>query len=814
MCQEFHRSRKKEMLESFHFCSGENLKKLSAIHEVGSLMQLQPRSDNSGGLEPLGPLDPTSIQRRQVLSSSFGHEENSLLHYLQLLRKRIWWILAVLAIVFTLSVISTLRATKLYQATSKIAISPENPDMLGAKLDDNSPMYYPYQQDLETEAAMLRSDVLATRVIDTMHLDRDSRFIGLKSATSSAEDVIPTSQVETDPSRVASLVGAFHAGLSVQIIPGSQLIEVSYTHSDPRLAAEITNTLVRQFIEENFKTRYESVTQTSDWLTKELADLQLRMQASEEKLVRYERDHGILGVDDKQNIVTAKLDELNRELTAAEIDRIQKESDYRLAVEGDPSTFTKVTSERNDNVLLDTLQQKQADLNSQLAQLRTQFGSAYPKVVALNNQLKQVQADIAAEKRNMQLKLRDEYLAALEREKMLNSAFEDQKQQANELNENSIEYALLKRDADSNRQLYESLQLRLKEAGVAAGLNSSNIRVVDVAPIPTYPIAPNISRNLILGFLMGLVGGIALAFVLENMDRTVRNLEQLSGISPLPTLGVIPQFSTNGNNRKPLMAISSGDLKPESPALVAVARPKSEAAEAYRALRTAILLSGLGAPPRTILVTSPFPQEGKTTISANTALVLAQRGSRVLLVDADLRRPGLEKMLGLKSKGGLSTLLSGVDKIEDVVIRFSKVPNLWILPAGPVPPQPAELLGSQQMNEYISRWKGEFEHVIIDTPPCLSVTDATLLSPSVDRVLLVARSGQSQKAAIKRACNLLSQVHAKGMGFVLNAFDMRVDSYYYGQYATKYYSEEISSHIANSSNGNSSSSEQTVDRVS
>jgi len=174
----------------------------------------------------------------------------------------------------------------------------------------------------------------------------------------------------------------------------------------------------------------------------------------------------------------------------------------------------------------------------------------------------------------------------------------------------------------------------------------------------------------------------------------------------------------------------------------------------------------------------------------------------------------LEKMLGLKSKGGLSTLLSGVDNVEDVVVRFSKVPNLWILPAGPIPPQPAELLASEQMNQYISRWRDEFEHVIIETPPCLSVTDATLLSPGVDRVLLVARSGQSQKAAIKRACNLLSQVHARGMGFVLNAFDMRVNSYYYGQYANKYYGDEISSHVANSSNGNSPSSEQPVDRVS
>jgi len=770
-------------------------------------MELHPRPESAGDSGALALLSQSPQERRPT----FGHEEIPLLHYFQVIRKRAWWVVATLVVVFTLSLISTLRAPRLYQATSKIAVSPETPGALGFRgVDDNFAGYYSYE-DLETQAAILRSEALAIRVINAMHLDRDSRFTGTAPTPPSQDDLISKSEVELSQPQTAGLIGNLRGGLSVRIVPDSQLIEVNYTHKNPQLAAEITNTLIREFIEENFKTKYESVTQTSDWLTKQLADLQLRMQASEEKLVRYQKDHGILGGDEKQNIVTAKLGELNRELTAAETDRIEKESDYKLAMEGDPSTFVKTTAGRIDT-LLDKLQDKQSDLNNQLAQLTTQFGPAYPKVIALNNQLKQVQVEVEAEKKRMQLKLRDEYLAALEREKMLDAAFDEQKKQANQLNENSIEYTLLKRDADSNRQLYESLQQKLKEAGVAAGLKSSNIRIVDAARVPTSPIAPNVSRNLTMGFLMGLAGGIAFVFVLENMDRTVQNLEELSAISPLPALGVIPHFS-NGHDRKRLVAVPSGDMRPESPALVAVVRPNSQAAEAYRSLRTAILLSGLGAPPRTILVTSPLPQEGKTTVSANTALVLSQRGSRVLLVDADLRRPGLEKMLGLKSKGGLSTLLSGVDKPEDVVVRFSKAPNLWILPAGPVPPQPAELLGSNEMAECIARWREEFDHVIIDTPPCLSVTDATLLSPGVDRVLLVARAGKTQKAAIKRACNLLSQVRAKGMGLVLNALDMRVGSYYYGQYYRKYYSEDISSQIANPSNSDSSYNNE-VDRVS
>src|ERR1019366_7725312 len=229
--------------------------------------------------------------------------------------------------------------------------------------------------------------------------------------------------------------------------------------------------------------------------------------------------------------------------------------------------------------------------------------------------------------------------------------------------------------------------------------------------------------------------GIGLAFVLESLDTSIRSMEQLSAISTLPALGTIPlQVSGNGSLRKRLRAVSAETETSESPALVTYTRPKSEAAEAYRALRSSILLSSFGAPPKVILVTSALPQEGKTTISANSALVLAQRGSRVLLIDADLRRPGIDKLFGFRSRGGLSTLISGVDKIEDVVVPFTQVPDLWILPAGPIPPQPVELLGSTVMKDHITRWRDEFDHIIIDTPPCLSVTDAVVLSLEADRV--------------------------------------------------------------------------------
>jgi capsular exopolysaccharide synthesis family protein len=751
-------------------------------------MELKSGRNNSGESEALEPIE-LPVFRGHQSANPFAEEESPLLHYWRVLRKRRWAVLATAAIVFALSVIATLETTRLYQATSKIAIFPETSNVMGFKNGEDSSADYQYDVALETQAAILRSDALAIEVIEAMHLDQNPSFAG---AGPRAEKSIQVSSMRPDPAKAAGLVGAFRGGLNVQIIPNSRLVQISYTHPDPRLAAEIVNALAKTFIEENFKTKYESVTQTSEWLSTALADLQLKVETSEEKLVRYQKERGILGVDEKQNIVTAKLDELNKELTAAQMDRIQKDANYRFARAEDLAEFAK-TDHEGKSGMLDRLREKEAELNTQYAQATTQFGSGYPKVVELSNQLKQVRADIVAEEKSIREGLGNEYLAALQREKLLTSAFEEQKQEANKLNESAIEYSALKRDADTNRQLYQDLLQRLKEAGVSAGLRSSNIRVVDVAQPPTHPITPNVPRNTEFGLLFGLACGIGLAFVLESLDTTVRNMAEVTAISMLPALGTIPlQLSSNGRLRKRLTTIAGDDGKSGPLDLITYVRPKSEAAEAYRALRTSILLSSFGAPPKVILVTSSLPQEGKTTISANSALVLAQRGSRVLLLDADLRRPGLERLFGIEPRGGLSTLISGVDKVEDVVAPFPEVPNLWILPAGPIPPQPAELLSSPLMKEYIARWRDEFDHVIIDTPPCLSVTDAVVLSREVDRVILVARAGRTTKPALRHACDVLLQANARVMGIVLNALDLRSSEgyhYSYGGLYASYYDE-------------------------
>src|SRR5438270_2434969 len=336
----------------------------------------------------------------------------------------------------------------------------------------------------------------------------------------------------------------------------------------------------------------------------------------------------------------------------------------------------------------------------------------------------------------------------------------------------------------------------MKEAGVSAALKSSNIRVVDPARVPTYPSKPNVPRNLLLGILLGLISGVGLAFGVEMMDNTVRTPEQVQVVSALPSLGIVPMsipFSANGSNaRSGKLLAQSSKSKVE---IISHSHPKSEIAESYRALRTSILLSALGSPPQVILVTSALPQEGKTTTAVNCAIVLAQQGGRVLLVDADLRRPSVHHSLGLRANGsGLSTLLAGQHSAEEVLVRSNQLSNLYVLPAGPPPPQPAELLSSALMKQWISTWRKHFDHVVIDSPPCLSVTDAVALSVVADSVVLVIRSGVTRKEALRRARELLARVNAKVAGVVVNAVDLRspdLHHYYYsgGGRGYKYYDD-------------------------
>jgi succinoglycan biosynthesis transport protein ExoP len=755
-----------------------------------AVRELQPSPNLEFGRPAGAPFYPT-----------FPAHESGAGEYLRLLLKRKWVVIGCFATIFSVVAIASLKTTPVYEASGTIAVN--KPDTtLNFQNSTTFSLDYFDPTELDTEVKILQSDLLAIQVIRELNLDRRSELAN-QAPPSPSSDLAPD-PLQSDPALASSMIGGFKGNLRVNLSPNTRIIEVHYRSADPQMAANVVNTLMQTYVENNFKARFESTMQASDWLSKQLVDLQMKVETSQEKLVRYQKEHEILGADEKQNITMEKLDELNKELTAAESERMDKEAAYRLVESGDPeaiaSSFAAAEDSgagQNTNSLLPALRAKEADLKIQAAELNTQFGPSYPKLSVLNNQLKEVDSQIQNEMKKVVSKVRGQYSASLQREGMLHEALEKQKQEANKLNESAISYTLLKRDVYTNRQLYEGLLQKLKEAGVSAGLKSNNFRIVDGARPPTAPIEPNIPRNLLFAAVLGLASGIGLAFVLEGLDNTVRTTEQAQMISGVPSLGMIPLGSRSareGPNPKRLVIASSK----EAVELVTQVRPQSQMAESYRALRTSLLLSSIGAPPKVIMVTSALPQEGKTTTSINTAVVLAQKGVRVLLIDADLRRPSIHKTLSMGPHSGLSNVLTGSTTLEQAITPSTILPNLFVLPSGTPPPNPAELLASANMRDVLNQLSEQYDHIVIDTPPSLSVTDAVVLSPRADAVVLVIRSGQTTKQALRRSRDVLMQVNAKVVGVLLNAVDLSSPDYYYyyeyqGKYA-RYYRDEDSSH--------------------
>ena len=754
-------------------------------------MALGPLVPHNEGFREIQPAEPTELIKPvgPGLYTVLPSQESAVREYLRVLLKRKWIIVACVVGIFAAVAIASLRQTPVYDAVGRIAINKADSNLVTFK-DSVPVMDYYDPTDLDTETRILQSDLLALQVIRQLNLDKRPEYGG----QTAPQPNLVADPLQNDSKRTTALLGGFKGNLKVSLIPNTRIIEIHYRSTDPTLAANVVNVLAATYVEQNFKTKFESTMQTSDWLSKQLVDLQMKVETSQEKLVRYQKEHEILGIDEKQNIITQKLDELNKELTSAESDRMEKEAIYRMTQSGDPTAVASAVASApvatlagtGSFPLLDKLHQQQADLKIQAAELSTQLGPSYPKVAQLNSQLKEIELQIQGETRKAVDQLRGQYQTALQRETMLREALEKQKQEANRLNENAIDYTLLKRDVDSNRQLYEGLLEKLKQAGVTAGLRSNNFRIVDPARSPNAPVEPNIPRNLLFALVLGITSGVGLAFLLEGMDNTVRTTEQAQMISALPSLGMIPLGSKsrhNGNGTGRLALTSSKEVVE----LVTQVRPQSQMAESYRALRTSLLLSSLGAPPKVIMVTSARPQEGKTTTAINSAIVLAQKGVRVLLVDADLRRPSVHKTLGMGPRSGLSNVLTGNATLEQAIATSPILPNLFILAAGSPPPNPAELLASSNMKDVLGELRQQFDHVVIDTPPTLSVTDAVVLSPRVDAIILVIRSGQTTKQALRRARDILMQVNAHVTGVLLNAVDLTSpDYYYYYEYQGKY----------------------------
>jgi len=411
-----------------------------------------------------------------------------------------------------------------------------------------------------------------------------------------------------------------------------------------------------------------------------------------------------------------------------------------------------------------------------------QYGPNFPKVQRLQGQLKEIDQLISDEKKSIIDQMGNDYNEARQRETLLTQALDQQKIEASQMSERLVEYNILKREAEANKTLYDGMLTKLKEANIAGALKSSNIRVVDPAMIPSTPTRPAKTRNVALAIIVGLVGGIGLALLREYLDNTVKTPDDIETLSRLPSLAVVPAFSeSNGNGRRGLLKGVSSNGYDKRIELVAQHLPKSQMSEAFRALRTALLLSQPDHPPQVILVTSALPREGKTTAAANLAVTLAQLGDSTLLIDADLRKPGVGRLLNMTDGkyAGLSSYLAGVSSLDLVTVPHHSIPNLAAIPTGPLPPNPADLLSSHKLADAIAELRGKFKFIVIDSPPIMAATDAVILSVQVDGVLLVVRSGETPKEAFTRTRDLLVSVKCRLLGVVLNAVDSSAPDYYY-----------------------------------
>src|SRR5256884_256984 len=729
--------------------------------------KLVPRENGSNGAIELLRL-PTRLPVWDL-----SRREPHLYDYLLILRKHQWLILSFLLVLVTIVAIATFRMQPVYIATTSIELDRENANILLFQGTDSYDIMMDQDNYIETQSKILTSETLALQTIRNNALSSRPEF----SSPNGPSEAVALGSL-ANQKRPPEL-GEFLKSLTVKRVPNSHLMDVSFESTDPQLAARIVNAHISSYIEQSFRSKYEATTRATTWLSDQLTELKIKVQRAEDARIAYERQNQIWTLDDKQNITSQRLSDINKQLTDAQSERMKKESLYQLAKSGNLDAVPQIQS----NLALTELLKKRSEVSSDYTDALNQYGPNFPKVQRLQAQLKDYDQSIEKEKKNILAVLESDYREAQQRESLLTQALDQQKAETNHMAEKLVEYNILKREAEANKTLYEGLMTKLKETAISQGLRSSNIRVVDPAMIPSTPARPAKGRNLALGFLVGLVGGIGLALLREYLDNTVKTPDDIETLARLPSLAVVPEFTgSNGHARKRGLlqgpAANGHEMRIE---LAAQHLPKSQMSESFRALRTSILLSRADHPPQVILATSALPRDGKTTAAANLAVTLAQLGDSTVLVDADLRKPGIGRLLNLAAGkyAGLSSYLAGVSSLDLVSVPHPAIPNLVAIPTGPLPPNPADLLSSYKLADGIAELRTKFKFIVIDSPPVMAATDAVILSVQADGVLLVVRSGETPKAAFTRTRDLLNSVKCRILGVVLNAVDSSAPDYYY-----------------------------------
>ena len=771
-------------------------------------------------------------------SYNYGVDPNAeseihLLDYWRAVRKRLWLVISIVALITMLSVIYVARKPDIYQAGARVQVDLENSGALVGKAPyvfgpTNDPVYF------NTQLQILVSPGLTRRVVKALDLEHNPDFFkgnstqkrstwqtikgmaGLGGKSRPEDNAKPKEELQlhttvtpasphedlAEAKRLAPFVGAILGGLKVEpvketrgLYKETRLIDISFTHTDPEVASKVVNAIAETYVFNNLEKKGDTNTTTAVFLGKRIAELQEKVRTDEERLVSYAKSNEIISLDPSQNTVVERLAALNKQLVEAEYARTDAQSKFEAAKgAGAASALADVDAKQADD-----LEVKLAERRQKRAQLMVDATEEAPEVKEIDQEIaeldRQLKSTRARKSNTILTNLETVYRQTLAREQELRKSFEKQRGETLAQNEAAINYRIIQQEIETNKTLLDNLLQRAKENDVIMASKPNNISVVDYAIAPEGPIGPNRTRTVFVALFLSLGLGVGFALLLEYLDDTVHSTEEVERLLHLPALAVIP--SALGNGKRRLLsgpgALQKRNGNPsENPELLMNVDGRSPLAESYRHLRTSVLLSTAGRAPRSLLVTSSLPGEGKTTTAVNTAVSLAQTGVSVVIIDADMRRPRLRSIFGMSDRAGLSSILSSELSEAEVLAMVSLEPTtgLHVLTAGPIPPNPAELLGSEQMRRLMSILQSNFNHVVVDSPPVSSFTDGVLISSMVDGVLLVVHGGKSSRHVVKRSRQLLQDVGAKIFGVVLNNVHLQTHDYYYYQryYGSNYYS--------------------------
>ncbi len=775
----------------------------------------QKPDPGNGQLMPRPP-EPHPPERPPAPAYGYGYgydyaEEpggGTLLDYWHILRRRQGTLLLITFLGALLALLITLPQTKIYQARTTIEIQNLNPDFMNMRqvtpVEQGS--VNPNRSDIDTQIEILKSETLIGRALEKLGWDRAAKLTGATGRVSAWRRALQFGtgnkrEPETlTPEEVHhNILKAASDHLSVKSQGQTRIVEILFESPDAGLAAEFVNTLTNEFIDMNLEARWTSTKRTGEWLGRQLQEMRIKLEHSEDALNSYARRVGLIYTGEQQSVAEEKLRQIQEQLSQAEADRIAKQSRYEMARNSPPEVLPDIL---NDPTLR-AYQQRLTDLRRQEAEYSTTFTPAYPKVKRIHAQILTVEAAFKQARDAILGRIQNEYEEAQRREELLRKDYARQAQLVSEQTEKAIQYNILKREVDSNRQLYETMLQRVKEASVASALGASNVRIVDAARPPKLPYKPRVALNSLLGLLLGGFFGVVFVIMRERADRSLQEPGDVSFYLEVPELGVIPAADTRRHRllpyyrrrrrqKKETGAEDNGQV-PDCVELVAWKHKPSLVAESFRTTLTSILFANKnGDRPHVLVLTSAQPMEGKTTVASNLAIALAELSRRVLLIDGDLRKPRLHEIFELTREEGLAELLLNDGPLEvalEGAVRATSIAGLYVLPAGENSEGLTSLLYSDRMADLLTYFEKNFDMVLIDTPPVLNLPDARILGRMADGVILVIRAGSTSRDTALAARDRLKEDGTTVLGSILNYWDPKKSrggrygyAYYYDRY--------------------------------